>query len=69
MEFLLKHLKLDHLITKLGINHTGMENSNDNRVPINEKQFHNIKEELKQTNNFQKSENESDVDVMSEEEQ
>ncbi len=44
MEHLLKHLKLDHLITKLGIkNNTNKDNERE--MPINENDYEKHKEE------------------------
>ena len=50
MEFLVKHLGLDKMIAKLGLN-TDFMKDNDH-VPMNEKEISKIKEELKSSDYF-----------------
>lgn len=46
MEFLIKHLKLDHIIKKLGIKDSLTQDKDYIDSPINEKEYDNIKEEV-----------------------
>ncbi len=60
MEFLIKHLKLEPLIMKLGIK-SFMNNENID-APINEREYENMKKEIK--SNEKQNIEEDDVDII-----
>ena len=49
MEFLIKHLNLEHLVMKLGVK--SFVNNNKDGIPLNEKEYEKIQEEVKHFKN------------------